>query len=158
MRGGSHRGFRFRESRDRVLGFFPEPKVLVNVDGKHIERNARRSQQVRAPRRTGGEHQSHGNECYDDFVDSLHTVVPRALTELFRHGPMSQGKLEVAWRVAVGDALTRVTTVRLQPDGVVEVQPVDQRWHKELKRSSSMILTRLIGLLGTESVTRIVVK
>jgi hypothetical protein len=91
-------------------------------------------------------------------MDSLHTVVPRALTELFRNGPMSQGKLEVAWRVAVGDALTRVTTVRLQPEGVVEVHPVDQRWHKELKRSSSMILTRLIGLLGTESVTRIVVK
>ena len=42
-------------------------------------------------------------------MDSLHSVVPRALTELFRQGPMSQGKLEVAWRVAVGDALTRVT-------------------------------------------------
>ena len=70
---------------------------------------------------------------------------------------MSQGKLEVAWRFAVGDALTRVTKVRLQPDGVVEVQTVDQRWNKELKRSSSMILDRLIGLLGTESVKRIVV-
>src|SRR3989337_1123202 len=55
-------------------------------------------------------------------MNSLHSVVPRALTELFRHGPMSQGKLEVAWRVAVGDAICRVTTVRLQPDGVVQVQ------------------------------------
>jgi hypothetical protein len=91
-------------------------------------------------------------------MDSLHSVVPAALTELFRQGPMSQGKLEVAWRVAVGDALTRVTTVRLQPEGVVEVQPVDQRWNKELKRSSSMILTRLIGLLGTDAVKRIVVR
>jgi hypothetical protein len=91
-------------------------------------------------------------------MDSLHSVVPRALTELFRHGPMSQGKLEVAWRVAVGDALTRVTSVRLQPDGIVEVHAADQRWHKELKRSSSMILTRLIGLLGPGSVTRIIVK
>ena len=91
-------------------------------------------------------------------MDALHTLVPRALTELFSNGPMSQGKLEVAWRVAVGDALTRVTTVRLQPDGVVEVQPADQRWNTELKRSSSMILTRLIGLLGTDSVRRIVVK
>lgn len=85
-------------------------------------------------------------------------MVPRALTLLFREGPMSQGKLEVAWRVAVGDALTRVTAVRLQPNGVVEVQSVDQRWTKELKRSSSMILTRLIGLLGAGNVTRIVVK
>ena len=97
--------------------------------------------------------------CYTaERVDSLHSVVPRALTLLFREGPMSQGKLEVAWRVAVGDALTRVTAVRLQPEGVVEVRSVDQRWTKELKRSSSMILTRLIGLLGAGSVTRIVVK
>ena len=91
-------------------------------------------------------------------MDSLHSVVPRALIQLFRQGPMSQGKLEVAWRVAVGDALTRVTTVRLQPEGVIEVQPVDHRWNRELKRSSSMILTRLIGLLGDDSVRRIVVK
>jgi Dna[CI] antecedent, DciA len=91
-------------------------------------------------------------------MDSLHSVGPRVLTELFRHGPMSQGKLEAAWRLAVGDALTRVTTVRLKPDGVVEVQPVDQRWNKELKRASSMILTRLIGILGADSVSRIVVK
>jgi len=91
-------------------------------------------------------------------MDSLHSVVPRALTELFRHGPMSQGKLEVAWRVAVGDGIARVTTVRLQADGVIDVLPADQRWTKELKRSSSMILTRLIGLLGDGSVTRIVVR
>jgi predicted nucleic acid-binding Zn ribbon protein len=91
-------------------------------------------------------------------MDSLHSVVPRALTELFRQSPMSQGKLEVAWRVAVGDAIARVTKVRLQPEGVVEVTPVDPRWNKELKRSSSMILTRLIGLLGTGSVTKVVVR
>jgi hypothetical protein len=72
-------------------------------------------------------------------MDALHTLVPRALTELFRHGPMSQGKLEVAWRVAVGDALCRVSAVTLQPDGSVEVRPSDQRWQKELRRSSPMI-------------------
>ena len=89
---------------------------------------------------------------------SLHSVVPGALTELFRRGAMSQGKLEVAWRVAVGDALARVTTVRLQGGGVVEVQAADPRWSAELKRSSSMILTRLSGLLGAHSVTHVVVK
>ena len=67
-------------------------------------------------------------------MEAIHTVVPRALTELFRNGPMSQGKLEVAWRVAVGDALSRVSTVKLQADGSVHVHPADQRWHKELKR------------------------
>ena len=70
---------------------------------------------------------------------------------------MSQGKLEVAWRVAVGDALARVTTVRLQAAGVVEVQAVDPRWNAELKRSSSMILTRLVGLLGP-GISHLVVK
>jgi hypothetical protein len=91
-------------------------------------------------------------------MDALHTVVPRALTQLFSRGPMSQGKLEVAWRVAVGDALARVSTVRLGADGDVEVQAADQRWHKELKRSSSMILSRLTILLGRDAVRRLVVK
>jgi len=91
-------------------------------------------------------------------MDSLHSVVPRALTELFRVGPLSQGKLDVAWRVAVGDALSRVTTVRLQSDGVVEVHPADPRWHKELKRSAGVILARLNALLGAQGVTRLVVK
>ncbi len=91
-------------------------------------------------------------------MDALHSVVPRALTELFRTGPLSQGKLEVAWRVAVGDALSRVTTVRLQPEGVVEVHPADQRWHKELKRSADVIQRRLDTLLGSNVVSRLVVK
>lgn len=88
-------------------------------------------------------------------MDSLQTVLPRALTELFRQGPMSQGKLEVAWRVSVGDVLSRVTSVRLQPDGSVEVQPADQRWYREVKRSSGLILIRLQGLLGNEAVTHL---
>lgn len=91
-------------------------------------------------------------------MEPIHSVVPRALTELFRTGPMSQGKLEMAWRVAVGDALSRVSTVRLQADGVVEVSPADQRWQTELKRSSTMIRSRLNALLGTEAVARLVVK
>ena len=101
---------------------------------------------------------SWARECYTALMQPLHSVVPRALTELFRVGPLSQGKLEVAWRVAVGDALSRVSTVRLQPDGVVEVRPSDQRWQRELKRSSSTILRRLNTLLGTHAVTRLVVK
>jgi Dna[CI] antecedent DciA-like protein len=91
-------------------------------------------------------------------MDSIHAVVPKALAELFRHGPMSQGKLDVAWRVAVGETLCRASTVRLQAGGSVDVHPADQRWHKELKRSSSMILERLNALLGANTVTRLVVK
>ena len=88
-------------------------------------------------------------------MDALQTILPRALAELLRQGPMSQGKLEVAWRTAVGDGLSRVTTVRLQPDGVVEVLPADARWHLALKRSSHVILARLKTLLGPDAVTRL---
>jgi hypothetical protein len=91
-------------------------------------------------------------------MESLNSLVPRAVTELLRSGPLSQGKLDLAWRVAVGDALSRVSTAHLQPDGVVEVRPSDQRWQKELRRSSSTILHRLNTLLGTHAVRRLVVK
>ena len=88
-------------------------------------------------------------------MDSLQAIVPRALTLLLHQGPMSQAKLEVAWHAAVGDGLSRVTTVRLQPNGIVEVLPADARWHRELKRSSAVILTRLTTLLGAGNVTRL---
>ena len=91
-------------------------------------------------------------------MDSLQTLLPRALVELFRQGPMSQGKLEAAWRVAVGDAITRVSTVRLEPDGSVEVRAADQRWHRELKRSSGIILTKLNFLLGPQAIRTLHVK
>ena len=91
-------------------------------------------------------------------MDSLQTLLPGALVELFRQGPLSQGKLEAAWRVAVGDAITRVSTVRLQPDGSVEVRAADQRWHRELKRSSGIILTKLNALLGPQAVCSLHVK
>jgi predicted nucleic acid-binding Zn ribbon protein len=90
-------------------------------------------------------------------MDSLQAIVPAALRELLRRGPISQGKLEVAWRSAVGDMLSRVTVVRLRPEGVIEVAAADPRWNKELRRSSGVILTRLKGLLGDAPVSRITV-
>jgi hypothetical protein len=90
-------------------------------------------------------------------MDSLQAIVPRALTELLRQGPMSQGKLEIAWRAAVGDVLSRVTTVRLQPGGLVEVLIPDPRWNRELRRCSSMILMRLKGLLGNDNVASLLI-
>lgn len=90
-------------------------------------------------------------------MDSIASVVPHAVSRLLRVGPMSQGKLDIAWRVAVGDALSRVSTARLHGD-IVEVHPVDQRWQKELKRSAPVILSRLHALLGADAIARVVVK
>lgn len=91
-------------------------------------------------------------------MDSLHSVLPRALLDLFQQGPMSQGKLETAWRVAVGDAIVRVSTVHLQPDGSIEVRAADQRWRRELTRSSHIILSKLNGLLGAQAISTMRVK
>jgi len=89
-------------------------------------------------------------------MDSLRDVAFGALTVLLRQGPLSQGKLEVAWRTAVGGALCNATAVRLREGGLVEATATDQRWHRELKRSSAMILDRLNALLGAGAVTRLV--
>lgn len=89
-------------------------------------------------------------------MHSLQTLIPIALTSLLRQGTMSQAKLEVAWRLAVGDALNRVTTVRLREAGVIEVDAVDQRWQREVKRSRSVILARLRSLLGEDKVDQVV--
>jgi predicted nucleic acid-binding Zn ribbon protein len=89
-------------------------------------------------------------------MQSLRDVAFRALTVLFRQGPLSQAKLEAAWRTAVGGALSNATSVRLREAGVVEATAVDQRWHRELRRSSAMILDRLNSLLGAGAVTRLV--
>ena len=89
-------------------------------------------------------------------MEHLQAFVSAALAQVLRQGPMSQGKLECAWRLAVGDAITRVTTVSLQPEGSIQVKPADQRWLQELRRSSRVILNRLQTLLGPETVTRLV--
>jgi hypothetical protein len=91
-------------------------------------------------------------------MDSLQSVLPRALIELFRSGPMSQGKLDAAWGVAVGDAITRVATPSLRADGSVEVRTTDQRWQREMSRSSGMILSKLNALLGPNAIAKLHVK
>jgi hypothetical protein len=89
-------------------------------------------------------------------MHSVHTLIPTAVTTLLRQGAMSQGKLEVAWRLAVGDALNRVTTPRLREAGVIEVEAVDVRWQREVKRSRSVILARLRSLLGEDTIDQLV--
>jgi hypothetical protein len=89
-------------------------------------------------------------------MHSLRDVASSTLAGLLRQGPLSQAKLEVAWSTAVGAALAKATSVRLQESGIVEATAADSRWHRELDRSAAMILGRLNALLGAGSVTRLV--
>jgi hypothetical protein len=84
-------------------------------------------------------------------------AVPGALIELLRGAPLSDGKVTFAWNAAVGPALERVTSVKLER-GVLLVQTVSPQWSREIHRSSSVILKRLKSLLGDGTVKRIEVR
>ena len=88
-------------------------------------------------------------------MDPLHAVMPAVLSDLLKKGPLSPGKLELAWQVAVGSTLARMTHVRLEAPSVLVVAVADERWQRELKRSTKIILARLRELLGDAVVTRL---
>ena len=87
----------------------------------------------------------------------LTQALPGAVTELLRGVPISGGKVSFAWRVAVGTVVERVSSVRLD-DRTLLVDVTDQRWAREIARSSPVILTRLQMLLGHDVVSRIEVR
>lgn len=87
----------------------------------------------------------------------LNQAVPGALTELLRAAPLSPGKVGFAWRTAVGPAMERVTTVRL--DGrILFVDAASAHWRREIARSSSIILARLQTMLGANIVERLEIR
>ena len=84
-------------------------------------------------------------------------ALPGALMELLRPTPLSDGKVTFAWKAAVGPAIARVTSVKLER-GVLLVEATSAQWSKEVMRSSSVILQRLQSLLGGDTVERIEVR
>jgi predicted nucleic acid-binding Zn ribbon protein len=83
--------------------------------------------------------------------------MPGALAELMRGAPLSTGKVGFAWRAAVGPAVERATSVRLE-GGVLLVDATSGAWAREVIRSSPVILARLQTLLGREAVASISVR
>jgi predicted nucleic acid-binding Zn ribbon protein len=68
---------------------------------------------------------------------------------------MSDEKMAFAWGTAVGEQLARATRVQLTARGVLQVVAADERWCKELRRSSPLIVQRLEALLGTGVVSQL---
>jgi hypothetical protein len=87
----------------------------------------------------------------------LHTAVPGALADLLRSTPLSPGKVEFAWKAAVGVTVQRATSVRLEGD-VLLVDTTSLQWAREVMRSSPVILRRLGTLLGADTVATIQVR
>ena len=87
----------------------------------------------------------------------LTQALPGALAELLRGAPLSPGKVSFAWRAAVGPALERVTSARLEGRALV-VEAESPQWAREVSRSSAVILARVKTLLGADAVGSIQVQ
>jgi predicted nucleic acid-binding Zn ribbon protein len=83
--------------------------------------------------------------------------MPGALTDLLRTAPLSEGKVAFAWTAAVGAAVGRVTSVKLERD-VLIVEATSEQWSREVQRSIGVILPRLQALLGTDTVRKVEVR
>jgi hypothetical protein len=84
-------------------------------------------------------------------------VVPAALMELLRTTPLSEGKVAFAWKTAVGVALERATSVKLEGATLI-VETQGPQWTREIRRSTPIILTRLKTLLGDQTVQSLEVR
>lgn len=90
-------------------------------------------------------------------MESIKHTMPRALAELVRTAPLSPGKVDFAWRLAVGPGVQRMTSVRLE-DGLLLVDAASRAWSDAVSNSSRMILARLRSLLGEQAISRIEVR
>ncbi|MEP6915830.1 MAG: DUF721 domain-containing protein [Acidobacteriota bacterium] len=76
------------------------------------------------------------------------------LAEILRRQPASKERTQLAWQMAVGPALARVTTVELS-EGVLTVRSADPRWTLEIQRARGAVLQKMQHLLGESEVTKI---
>jgi predicted nucleic acid-binding Zn ribbon protein len=88
---------------------------------------------------------------------ALGQIIPSALVHLLQAAPVSQGKVEFAWSMAVGKALQRATNVRLDGNRLM-VDAASTEWVREITRARPIILQRLQAYLGKKTVAAIVVR
>jgi predicted nucleic acid-binding Zn ribbon protein len=76
------------------------------------------------------------------------------LAEILRRQPASKERTLLAWQLAVGPALARVTAAELR-GGILTVRATDARWIPEIERAREAILQKMQHLLGAAEVTGI---
>jgi hypothetical protein len=84
----------------------------------------------------------------------IQQFTPGVLAEVLRRQPPSAARTALAWQIAVGPALARVTNVELS-DGQLIVRSPDARWTVEIARARGIVLERLRELLGPDSVREV---
>jgi predicted nucleic acid-binding Zn ribbon protein len=84
-------------------------------------------------------------------MQSASSILSGVLPALIRRAPLTQDKVDFAWRTVVGPAVARATRVRLH-EGVLVVAAGDARWAREVERARAVVLARLADLLGSDVV------
>ena len=89
----------------------------------------------------------------------IHTreVAARAVAEMLQRQPLSPAKVRFAWVTVVGAAIARATAVKLDGAGTLHVSTETGPWRREVQRSAHTIERRLVELLGSGAVRRILV-
>ena len=87
-------------------------------------------------------------------MQPLGQVLPRVLSEVVRNAPLSAGKVDFAWKSAVGPAIGRASAVLLE-DGILLVDTQSAQWASAIQGSTRIILSRLQALLGDDVVREI---
>jgi hypothetical protein len=83
-------------------------------------------------------------------VIPVNDVIPDALAAVLRKAPLTPDKVAFAWRLTVGPALERATTIELR-NSVLYVRTKDPAWRREVERSAGVIRRRLQALLGADA-------
>jgi predicted nucleic acid-binding Zn ribbon protein len=93
--------------------------------------------------------------CYDRIVIKANQVMPGVVAEVVRKAPLTDAKVAFAWRLTVGPALAKATSVRLDADGTLHVTADSPAWFDSVRSSIGMIRSRLAHYLGEDAVKRI---
>ena len=93
--------------------------------------------------------------CYDPVVIKANQVMPAVVAEVIRKAPLCDEKVAFAWRLAVGPALAKSTTVRLGSDGTLYVTAESKAWVDSIRASVGLIRSRLAHFLGEHAIQRI---
>jgi hypothetical protein len=85
-------------------------------------------------------------------------VMPAVLAEVIRKAPLTDEKVAFAWRLAVGPAVDKATTVRLASNGTLYVRADAPAWNDAIAKSFGLIRSRLAHYLGETTVKNIEVR
>ena len=81
--------------------------------------------------------------------------MPAVLADVIRKAPLTDEKVAFAWRLAVGPAIGKVTTVRLAANGTLYVKAEAPAWNDAIAKSLGLIRSRLAHYLGETAIKNI---